>query len=339
MTKETKTTEKAEKQTPKEDSPFRARARRWAYWLILLQLVGFALFFAVLILGERSRLTMIALYFPRQPFLAVAIAGALLAPFTRRRVRLLVAVQVILTLVVLFPVMGLSLGHARTSEHPIRLASYNIYFGKLSHPALLNEIAAMNVDIVLLQATYDSLGDMKERFPDRSTNRVDDFVIITRFKILKVEEPPALADGEVPKFVGYVLETPDGPLRIYNVHPFSPRHALFENEETKANIDHREAQIEAAVWSAQNPGPPFIIVGDTNLPPGSAIARRHLGGLKEAFDEVGFGFGYTFPSKRPWMRIDRAFAGDDIRFLDARVGAKGASDHRPIFVDFEIVKR
>jgi endonuclease/exonuclease/phosphatase (EEP) superfamily protein YafD len=200
------------------------------------------------------------------------------------------------------------------------------------------ELAGMDVDILLLQATYDSLGDLKSHFPDRTTHRVDDFVLVTRFKLMSVEEPPPLADGELPKFVGYVLETPSGLLRVYNVHPFSPRHALFEDDETKKNIARREAQIEAAAWSAKSDGPPFVIVGDTNLPPWSAIARRRLGDLHDAFADVGFGFGYTFPAKRPWLRIDRAFADDRVRFLDARVGPLGASDHRPLFVDFEIVK-
>jgi endonuclease/exonuclease/phosphatase family metal-dependent hydrolase len=330
----------------KPDSPWRSRARRLARWAIAIELVGFVVYVGALLLGETSRLTMIALYLPRQPFLAVAIAGAALTPFARWRpgrnaktgTRALVAVHALLVLFVLFPIMGLTLGHARESERRIRLASYNIYFGKLNRTALLDELAAMDVDILLLQATYDSLGDLKQRFPDRSTHRADDFVLVSRFKILSVEVPPPLADGELPKFVGYVLETPSGPLRVYNVHPFSPRHALFEDDETRTNIAHREAQIEAAVWSAKSDGPPFVLVGDTNLPPWSAIGRRHLGSLDDAFAEVGFGFGYTFPAKRPWMRIDRAFSDRRVRFLDAHVGPRGASDHRPLFVDFEILR-
>lgn len=304
--------------------------------------MGFAIYFAALLLGETSRLTMIALYLPRQPLLAVVLTGALLAPFTRWRgvkgARALTIVHVVLSLFVLFPVMGFSVGRAKDSPNRIRLASYNIYFGKLGRPALMEELARMDVDIMLLQATYDSIGDLKQRFPDRSTHRADDFILVSRYKILSTEVPPNLADGELPKWVGYTLETPSGPLRLYNVHPFSPRHALFDNDETRNNIAHREAQIEAAVWAAKNDGPPFVIAGDTNLPPWSAIARRHLGGLHDAFSDVGFGFGYTFPAKRPWMRIDRAFADDRIRFLDARVGPLGQSDHRPIFVDFEIVR-
>jgi endonuclease/exonuclease/phosphatase family metal-dependent hydrolase len=137
-------------------------------------------------------------------------------------------------------------------------------------------------------------------------------------------------------FVEYVVDTPSGPLRLFNVHPFSPRHALFEDENTGANIDHREAQIETVVAAARRDGPPFVIAGDTNLPVLSSIARHNLGRFKDAFEETGFGFGYTFPSKRPWMRIDRAFADDRVRFVDTRVGSRGVSDHRPLFVDFEI---
>ena len=67
----------------------------------------------------------------------------------------------------------------------------------------------------------------------------------------------------------------------------------------------------------------------------SGIARKSFEGLKDSFAEAGFGFGYTFPAKRPWMRIDRAF-GRGVRFTGSRVGPLGASDHRPIFVDLEV---
>lgn len=324
-----------------------SRWRRLALWAIVIELVGFAVYVGALLVGETSRLTMIALYLPRQPLLAVAIAGGLLSLFTQWRpsrgpitgARVLAGLHVVLALFVLFSLVGLSLGRPRESPNRIRLASYNIYFGKLSRSALMDELAAMDVDILLLQATYDSLGDLKKRFPDRSTHRADELVIVTRFPIKSVEVPPPLADGELPKFVGYVLDTPSGPLRIYNVHPFSPRHALFGKNVASDNIAHREAQIEAAVRSALRSGPPFVLAGDTNLPPWSAIGRRHLGGLDDAFAEVGFGLGYTFPAKRPWMRIDRAFSDERIRFLDARVGPRGASDHRPLFVDFEILRQ
>jgi len=307
------------------------------FWALVVELAGLVIFLAILGLGERSRLSLLALYAPRQPFLVVAVLGALLAPLARRRVRLLVALQAVACLVVLFPVMGLHLGSARTSEFPIRLASYNVYFGKLGRPQLLEEIAAMPADIILVQATYASMGEaVKARFPGRSVHEYDDFLLVTRYPIVRVEEPPPLPDGTLAKFVDYLLETDAGPLRVFNVHPFSPRHALFDDDQTNDNIRHREEQIAAVARAARRDDTPFVIAGDTNLPGLSSVSRRYLGDLHDAFDDVGFGFGYTFPAKRPWMRIDRALAAGAITFVDVRVGARGASDHRPLFVDFEI---
>jgi endonuclease/exonuclease/phosphatase (EEP) superfamily protein YafD len=324
--------------TKKALSPERwARARRFLFWAIVVELVCLVLFVAALTIGELSRVSLIALYAPRQPLLAAAVLGAIVAPLTKRRVRVLVAAQLVACLVVLFPVMGLHLGSTRSSAFPVRLATYNVYFGRLGRPALLEEISSMPADIILLQATYASMGErVRERFPDRTTHTYDDFILITRYKILKVEEPPPLPDGTLPKFVGYVLETDAGPLRVFNVHPFSPRHALFEDEQTNDNIRHREEQIAAVVAAARRESTPFVIAGDTNLPPMSSVGRRYFGGLHDAFEDVGFGFGYTFPAKRPWMRIDRALAADGVQFVDVRVGKLGASDHRPVFVDFDL---
>jgi endonuclease/exonuclease/phosphatase (EEP) superfamily protein YafD len=325
------------------ESAKKTRLRRLLYWAVLAQWAAIIAFVGALAVGESWRLTLLSLYIPRQPFLVLAFLGFGAAYYARRRTKLLMGGQVVALLVVLFPIMGLSTGHSRkaATDHPIHLFSYNIYFGKLSRSALLKEIESSNADIIVLQATYDSImKSIKDRFPDRYANRVDDFVLVSKFKIRSVDEPPPLPDEELPKFVGYILETPAGPLRVYNIHPFSPRHALFEDRDADLNLQHREQQFAAAITAARNESLPTIVVGDTNLPPGSAIARRNLGPLKDAFEQTSFGFGYTFPSKRTWMRIDRAFAKEeDIHFLDFRVGDKGASDHRPIYVEFEIVPR
>jgi endonuclease/exonuclease/phosphatase family metal-dependent hydrolase len=239
---------------------------------------------------------------------------------------------------VLFPIMGLSVSSSRSASQPVRIASYNVFWGHGDRTKLFDEIAAMPVDIFVSQASFGSMGEkLKERFPDRNVRQEGELLIMTRFPIRKVDVPPALPDQTDVLFVKYVVETPAGDLRIYNVHPFSPRHALFADEETAANITHREQQIAAAVAAARSDVPPFIIIGDTNLPPLSSIARRHFDGLKDAFDEVGFGFGYTFPARRPWMRIDRALGSDGVRFLDVRVAPRGISDHRTLFVDLELM--
>lgn len=314
-----------------------SRWRRLLFWALLLEIAGVVLFIGVLLLGEKSRTTLILLYLPRLPLLAATVAGALLAPLTRRRVRLLVGIQVALTLVVLFPVMGFSVGWSRAAAQPIHLVSYNVFFGKAGRPALIDELVAMPVDIMVLQAAFGSLGEkLKERLPDRTIKQDGELVLVSKFPVRSMVVPPPLPDGTRAMFVEYVVDTPGGALRIYDVHAFSPRHALFGDNEPGNDIAQRDGQIGAAVDAARSDVPPFLIAGDTNLPALSAIGRRHFAGLTDAFSDVGFGFGYTFPTKRPWMRIDRVLGSDGVRFDDVHVGPRGASDHRPLFVDFEL---
>lgn len=314
-----------------------SRWRRLLFWAVVLEMAAVVLFISVLLFGEQSRLTLTVVYLPRLPLLLAASLGALAAPLTRRKVPLLVAIQVALCLVVLFPVMGMAVGRSRPAERPIHLASYNVFFGRAGRPALVEEIVAIPADIVVLQAAFDSLGEkLRQRLPERTIRQDGEFLLVSKFPVRTVEVPPHLPDGTPAMFVKYVIDTSSGPLRVYSVHAYSPRHALSGDREPDDDIAQREGQIGAAVAAARSDVPPFVIAGDTNLPALSAIGRRHFDGLTDAFADVGFGFGYTFPTKRPWMRIDRVLAGAGVRFADVRVGARGASDHRALFVDLEL---
>ena len=315
----------------------RSRWRRLLYWAILFEISAVLLFIGALLLGEGSRLTLTLLYLPRLPLFVAVSLGALLAPLTRRRVPLLVASQVVLGLVILFPVMGLVVTTSRTAERPIGLTSYNVFFGKAGRPALTEEVVAMSSDIVVLQAAFGSLNErLRERLPERTIRQDGEFVLISKFPVSAVVVPPPLADGTPAMYVKYVLDTPQGTLRVYSMHAFSPRHALFGERETADNIGARDAQIGATVAAARSDVSPFIIAGDTNVPGLSAVGRRHFSGLTDAFSDVGLGFGYTFPAKRPWMRIDRVLGSEGVEFNDVRVGPLGASDHRALLVRFDL---
>ncbi len=314
------------------------RWRRWLFWLIVLANAAVLVVIGALLLGERSRFTLILLYLPRLPLLLLPLMGALVAPLARRRVRWLVGGQLAFGVAIAFAVMGFHIGFSRTAPRPIRLASYNVFFGKLGRPALVEEIASFDADILVLQAAFGSLGEtLRARLPDRTIRQEGELVLVSRFPVRAVEVPPPLPDGTPSMFVKYVVDTPEGTLRLFNVHAFSPRHALFGEHEPGDDIAQRDGQIGAAVTAARSDVPPFLLVGDTNLPSLSAIARRHFASLTDAFSEVGLGFGYSFPAKHPWMRIDRALGSDGIRFVDVRVAPQGASDHRALLVDFTMV--
>lgn len=312
--------------------------RRWVYWLVVLELVSVVAFIGLLLLGETRRLTLIAMYLPRLPLLLATLAGGAAAKLGRRRVRELVAANVVLGLIVLFPVMGFTVSSSNDLDKPIRLTTYNVWFGRAGRPQLVEELVAMPADILLIQASYGSLGEtLKKRLPDREIREDEELTIVSRWPIRDTFLPPPLKGTDVDSmFAKYVIDTPQGALRLVSLHAYSPRHALGGADDARENIASREAQVHDAVTAAREDVPPFIVAGDTNLPAMSAIRRRQLGGLHDAFDEVGTGFGYTFPANHPWMRIDRVLASDGVKFGTIEVAPQGASDHRAVTVTFSL---
>jgi hypothetical protein len=80
-----------------------------------------------------------------------------------------------------------------------------------------------------------------------------------------------------------------------------------------------------------------MIVGDGNLPLQSPVRSRFLGDFHDGFAEAGLGFGYSYPAKLPFMRIDMLLSNDELAFKRVEVGRGRASDHLCVFGD--VVRR
>ena len=89
---------------------------------------------------------------------------------------------------------------------------------------------------------------------------------------------------------------------------------------------------------------PSLLVGDFNKTPFSLLYRRlRRHGLLDAFQEVGRGFGFTFPvfgrylglPLPPLVRIDYVWHTPDLRAIRCRTGPDGGSDHLPLQAELE----
>ena len=52
-----------------------------------------------------------------------------------------------------------------------------------------------------------------------------------------------------------------------------------------------------------------------------------------AFEDAGWGYGYTRPSRYPWFRIDHILASPEWVFTRCRVGPDVGSDHLPLIAE------
>jgi vancomycin resistance protein VanJ len=338
------------------------RLRRMLRLLTLACAVGYpiallAIILAFRFIGERWWVALAALYLPRIGF-ALPLPFILLAAYfwgTRR----LLALQAVSVLLLMFPLMGFSLGLGRWLPHAsgptLRVMSFNVKFWSAGVLAVAAQAREFSADLVLLQ---DAPGDVDPKlqaaFKGWNVRHDGEFVLATPFPIRSVYVPSDLVYPQGTggaHYVHYTLETPLGPVDVFNVHPTSPRPGLEEvrgnglREEIMSgrlfegrasgpaewNAFRRRRQVAAIAERANASTNAVIIAGDTNLPSLSWILGENLGRYRDAFNQAGVGFGYTMPTRRPWMRIDRILTNGRLRALEFRVGESTPSYHLGVF--------
>jgi endonuclease/exonuclease/phosphatase (EEP) superfamily protein YafD len=179
-------------------------------------------------------------------------------------------------------------------------------------------------------------------------HRDDELFLASRFPILASEshEHPALrrADGAMAR---YELETPAGPIQVFNLHLATPREGLSaiasrswdELDSLKWNMHLRRRQSQlGSGWAAGAAGP-VLVAGDFNTPPDSRTYRQFWSRFTNAFSYAGTGFGNTHFTRLTAVRIDHILAGGDFRVRRCWVGPDVGSAHRPVVADLALPRR
>jgi vancomycin resistance protein VanJ len=304
----------------------------------------------------------VALYAPPIGFLLPAPIVLLLT--WRWGSRWLVALQGASVALALFTLLGLRLGLGRNGRmadepHAIHLLSYNIQLGRRGIAGVAAQVAGLHPNVVLLQeAQSDLAAQLSRTFVGWHVDHRDQFFLASRYPILDVRPPQPLhysagegggisdRDGGA-RFMAYTLATDFGPVDVFSIHTTSPREGLesmrgqgfgYElrhgrvlfGKDARAllfNVYRRHRQIKAVAEQALASARPAIVAGDFNSPGLSREPYDSLRGFTDAFDRAGIGFGYTYPSKLPFLRIDRIFVGNGLRAVKFQVGDTQASDH------------
>jgi vancomycin resistance protein VanJ len=342
-------------------------ARRWLRKILSLCAICYPVSLALLgallyLIGERWWVTAAALYVPRLalgvplPFICLALWA-----FGPRR---LLWSQLVAGALLAVPLMGLVVPGPKfiSTGRTIRVLSFNVNSGFAGPEPIIGQVMQNAPDVVLLEeapyggAPYsvELLDGLRARFPFVKT--ATDFVIASKFRIAAVSAPKLLVTSgpeRSPRFMRYVLDSPIGSLAVYCVHPISPRgvlhvyrfHGAFQQLVTGAlfagnpeaqvmrNASLRALQIASASDAAASETLPVVIAGDTNLPGLSAVYRRWLSNYEDGFRAAGWGFGYTFPTPHPFLRLDRILVSHELGFASFQVGCHGVSDHLCVVAD------
>jgi len=114
------------------------------------------------------------------------------------------------------------------------------------------------------------------------------------------------------------------------------------NTHLSVSLRERMAQVRAllgAEWAVQGRAHlPLIVCGDFNASPWSIVYRRLCRDLKDA--QCGKTRHATWPSRRPFLRIDHIFVSSELRILGTHVVddrlARLASDHLPLVAELSL---
>lgn len=204
-------------------------------------------------------------------------------------------------------------------------------------------------DIVALQECTPALGDAVQRLAGWHSHVGEGLCLVSRYPIreasvmtwqdLAAERERGV--GGSSRAAKYVIDSPQGSIRFANVHLETPRKGfqsdngldlsrLGENTSLRAEESRRTRE-----WLGTD-AESAVIVGDFNMPVESAIYRRDWSDFRNAFSEVGTGFGMT--RNEGWIkaRIDHVLTGSSWRPKRA-VAFKGMGlDHRPVIADLEL---
>jgi endonuclease/exonuclease/phosphatase (EEP) superfamily protein YafD len=281
------------------------------------------------------------------PWLLVALLPAFVAAGVARRwgVAALLAVPILLislTFAPLFlpkPDTALAAG----SSSSLKVMSYNIWGRNQAYEAIAERIRVEQPDVVLLQEvgptaahrlTYE-LADLYEggrlNFDyQRSVGQA----IISRYPLT-----PLGLVSEAGRAQKVRLDTPLGPVEVWNVHtrqplPWSKQYRQF---------------VALAQAVVATPGP-LIVGGDfntTDQAEGYSLLTPHL---QNAHWEAGWGFGFSFPAHQPRfkripiltpvVRIDHIFYSSHfLAHHAATLSDSGDSDHLPVVAELFRIER
>lgn len=247
--------------------------------------------------------------------------------------------------VLTFPMNNLALPlHRAKATAGLRLMTFNIDGGAMGVSLVTNAIRAANPDVLCLEeckaqfGNPDPLPDLRTAFPAYSFKRTGGIVVASRLPVTSIRVRDYNDDRVWRKALDVRINVRGRVIRVIAVHFITGRvnrHSAMPDLWMDSGQTRITQAGDVSTWVRET-SLPTLVAGDFNTPPrGLAYARLHSG-TRNAFDDAGLGFGWTYPASHPMLRIDHVFTANGVGTIAARVGPSGASDHRALICDFRL---
>jgi vancomycin resistance protein VanJ len=307
-------------------------------------------------LGDRWWLATVLLFAPRWAFILPLLV---LGIFTwKRGPRRLWIVQAASAFVVVAPLMGFHVPWRRITSstatgHRIRIMTVNLGLQSVDAASLERAIESQRIDIVCMQEWPENPKLVNRRldaFFAKGWRRTKNGTIASRFPI--IEEYPA-SNGEYEEYWFWparlerarVELSPGVSTVVASAHLPTMRNGFWflsrgDFAAARRYLGWRTTQVVEVLSKLADVGEyPVLLGGDFNTPADSPLAEMVHSNYQSAFDDAGWGFGYSCPSRAPWARIDQIFGSSHWKFVRSWVGPNVGSDHLPVVAEAVLINR
>lgn len=228
---------------------------------------------------------------------------------------------------------GASPWPAPRGEARLRVLTANVLMVHPDPDALLDELVALDADVIALQEVSPAWADALQRRAAlgpwrwrRVIPQEDSFGIALLARLpAQIEEVDLLGVTALRA----TIEVDGRPVEILNVHTLPPRLDDY--------TERWHAQMDALADMVVEHPAPIVVLGDLNATRHHPSYRRLLrAGLRDAHAEVGRGWAWTWPNgvfPLPPLRLDHVLVNAPLRALAVREGEGRGSDHRPVVAD------
>lgn len=333
-----------------------ARARRITHRLstaalgVLLCICGISRW-----LAEDQWWSTLLLYLPQLGYALLVAPLFLVALWQRHRPALLVNGAALA--LIAGPMMGLHLPALRfrppARAPEVRVLAYNILGGHADFPRLRAQVARYRPDVVVLSEARHYRNEQRLRqelarmFPGWPHVRGGDVYVASRWPLVAQATAPLGEPTRDPstdrRIVHAEFAGPTGRFHVVGVHFRTAAYGqtLLANwRRLDRYLRHtgrvRQSQAAATLRYLDTLEGPVLLCGDFNTPPEGHIYTRITRRLADAFAAAGPGWGHTYPSAFPLLRIDYIFHSRHWSVNRFETGPAPGSDHRPIFAELSL---
>jgi len=322
---------------------------RWLATITFLNLAAILLLvFIERIVAERHWLTTLLTYMPQQPFCLPTAALLIIALLTRRW--RLAAWNGVATAICLFALLGVNIPKPNFYVHGYRLRvmTLNLHHLSAGTDRSVALIEREKPDILCLQEVSrgtagDPVAQLAGRLPGWRVARTHDVAIFSRLPIRAQRVHPVPGTGRA--MLEAVCEIEGRRFTVLNIHmstSATPRSLFTRGVSRRSHLREtaaiRSQQVRQILAITPRSPYPVLLAGDFNTPPRGILYRRLRQQFDDAFTRMGWGTGYTFPSRLPVMRIDYIFAGKGLAVVKCCRPAARASDHKAMSAEMYLIE-